>query len=358
MGSKKVRAPAPRDYKAEMEGALRAQIALQPELLAAERQYQPEYQRLQQQLMDRQMEYQLDSYGKIMPKGAELSKQFADTMSPIYGRMGEQAMGAYQQGLGADTMGLYNTMQRQAQAGLDAGYGLTPEMERQAQQSARAAMSARGLAGGNQGVAAEVLGSYALGKDRYQTSLANATNAYGLGVSQFSGAMGTYGNQLIGQSNNYAPASLYGNAYNISQGLGAQIFQPESQYNAGLITANRKEAMDAQIANAQSSNALTSGLMGMGGAVLGGFAGNAGLFAKPPVPCWVAREVYGTQDARWEIFRNWLLTESPEWFCKLYIKHGEQFAEYISNKPILKSIIKSMMNLIVVPRFKKYNQYA
>jgi len=282
MGSKKVSAPAPRDYKAEMEGALKAQIALQPELLAAERQYQPEYQKLQQQLMDRQMEYQLDSYGKIMPRSAELSRQFADTMSPIYGRMGEQAMGAYQQGLGADTMGLYNTMQRQAQAGLDAGYGLTPEMERQAQQSARAAMTSRGLAGGNQGVAAEVLNSYGLSQNRYQQSLANATNAYGLGVSQFSGAMGTYGNQLIGQSANYSPAALYGNAYQMSQGLGSQIFQPESQYNAGLITANRKEAMDAQIANAQSRNALTSGLLGAAGAIGGGLLGNPALFGGIP----------------------------------------------------------------------------
>ena len=280
MGSKKVSAPAPRDYKAEMEGALRAQIGLQPELLAAEREYQPQYQRLQQQMMDRQMDYQLDSFSKIMPKSAELSRQFADTMSPIYGRMGEQAMGAYQQGLGAESMGLYNTMQRQAQAGLDAGYGLTPDMERQAQQSARAAMTSRGLAGGNQGVAAEVLNSYGLSQNRYQQSLANATNAYGLGVSQFSGAMGTYGNQLIGQSNNYSPASLYGNAYNISQGLGAQIFQPESQYNAGLITANRKEAMDAQIANAQSKSALTSGLLGLGGKIIGGMAtGGVGFFA-------------------------------------------------------------------------------
>jgi hypothetical protein len=362
MGSKKVSAPPPRDYKAEMEGALRAQIALQPELLASERQYQPEYQKLQQEMMDRQMDYQLNSYGKAIPKSAELSRQFADTMSPVYGRMGEQAMGAYQQGLGADTMGLYNTMQRLAQEGLNAGYGLTPEMERYAQQSARAASTARGLTFSNQGLAQEVLNSYTLSQNRYQQSLANAQNTYGLGVSQFAGAMGTYGNQLLGQSQAYTPANLYGTAYNMSQGLGAQIFQPESQYNAGLITANRKEAMDAQIANAQSANALTSGLMSMGGAVLGGMAtGGTGFFLKPPNPpttCWVAREVYGTKDIKWEIFRDWLLNESPKWLCKLYIKHGEKFAKYISNKPILKSIIKSMMNLVVVPRLEKYKYYA
>ena len=272
MGSKKVVAPAPRDYAAEMRGALKAQIQMQPELLAAERQYQPLYQQLQQQMMDRQTAYQLDSYGKIMPKSAELTSQFADTMSPIYGRMGEQARGAYEQGLGADTMGLYSTMQRQVQEGLNAGYGLTPDMERQAQQSARAAMTARGLTGSGQGVAQEVLNSYNLGQNRYQTALANANSAYGLGANQFGNAMTLYGSQMLNQTANYNPANIYANAYGMSQGLGAKIFQPESQYNASLITANRKEAMDAQIANAQSQSALTSGIMGLGGALIKGAA--------------------------------------------------------------------------------------
>jgi hypothetical protein len=71
---------------------------------------------------------------------------------------------------------------------------------------------------------------------------------------------------------------MYANTAQMSQGLGAQLFQPESQYNAQLVTANRKEAMDAQIANAQSRNALTSGLMGMAGAVGGAFLGNPALF--------------------------------------------------------------------------------
>jgi hypothetical protein len=281
-------------------------------------------------------------------------------MTPVYGMIGRGARSAYEQGLGEQTMGLYNTMQRQAQEGLNAGYGLTPEMERQAQQSARAASTARGLAFSNQGLAQEVLNSYSLSQDRYQKALANAQNAYNLGVSNAGNAYNMYGQMLGTQVSAYSPVNMYGNAYNTSQGLGAKIFQPESQYNAGLITANRKEAMDVQIANAQSANALTSGLMGMGGAVLGGMAtGGTGFFLKPPTPpCWVAREVYGTKDIKWEIFRDWLLTESPKWLCKLYIKHGEKFAKYISNKPILKSIIKSMMNLVVVPRLEKYKYYA
>jgi hypothetical protein len=110
---------------------------------------------------------------------------------------------------------------------------------------------------------------------------------YTQGQQNFQQAMGTYGNQMLSQANAYSPANMYGTAYNMSQGLGAQIFQPESQYNAQLITANRKEAMDAQIANAQSSSALTSGLLGAAGSIVGGMAtGGVGFFAgavKPPV---------------------------------------------------------------------------
>jgi hypothetical protein len=359
MGSKKVSAPPPRDYKAEMLGALEAQLAIQPKLLESEQKYQPLYQQLQQQMLDRQMQNQLESYANVLPKSVELSKAYTEAMTPVYGMIGRGATSAYEQGLGEQTMGLYNTMQRQAQEGLNAGYGLTPEMERYAQQSARAASTARGLAFSNQGLAQEVLNSYSLSQDRYQKALANAQNAYNLGVSNAGNAYNMYGQMLGTQVSAYSPVNMYGNAYNTSQGLGAKIFQPESQYNAGLITANRKEAMDAQIANAQSANALTSGLMGMTGAIVGGMAtGGTGFFLKPPTTCWVAREVYGTKDIKWEIFRDWLLNESPKWLCKLYIKHGEKFAKYISNKPILKSIIKSMMNLVVVPRLEKYKYYA
>ncbi len=59
--------------------------------------------------------------------------------------------------------------------------------------------------------------------------------------------------------------------------------------------------------------------------------------------CWVAREVLGTDTPKWMIFRHWLFTSAPEWFRKLYLKHGEKFALWIHNKPILKSIIRVWM---------------
>jgi hypothetical protein len=278
MGSKTVSAPPPRNYAQEMRDAMNAQEAIQPRLLELERQYQPQYQKLQQEMMDKQLQFQAESYGKFIPQAAQLSSQFATAMTPVYGQIGEGAMQAYRQGMGAETMGLYDTMNRQAMEGLQAGSGLTAQMTQQSQQAARAAMAARGLTG-NQAIAQEVLGSYNMGLAREDRARQYAGTMYGLGAQNAQQAMGTYGSQMLSQANAYSPANMYGTAYNMSQGLGAQIFQPESQYNAQLLTANRKEAMDAQIANAQSKSALTSGLMSMGGAALGGFTGGAAFAA-------------------------------------------------------------------------------
>ena len=63
--------------------------------------------------------------------------------------------------------------------------------------------------------------------------------------------------------------------------------------------------------------------------------------------CWVAREVYGIENPKWLIFRHWLTTDAPKWLLNLYIKHGEKFAKYISDKPRLKSIIKFFMDRAV-----------
>ena len=63
--------------------------------------------------------------------------------------------------------------------------------------------------------------------------------------------------------------------------------------------------------------------------------------------CWVAREVYGPSDIRWFIFRDWMKKNAPRWLYKLYVKHGEDFAKYIKDKPKIKFVLRQMMNLVV-----------
>lgn len=60
--------------------------------------------------------------------------------------------------------------------------------------------------------------------------------------------------------------------------------------------------------------------------------------------CWVAREVYGAGDPTWLVYREWMLTEAPSWFVRLYATYGERFAKFISNKPRLKAVIRKWMN--------------
>ena len=74
------------------------------------------------------------------------------------------------------------------------------------------------------------------------------------------------------------------------------------------------------------------------GSMLGGGFGAGGAFG-----CWVARECYGQDDPRWALFRGWLMAEAPDWFANLYMKHGERFAEWVSDKPVIKWGIRKWM---------------
>ena len=60
--------------------------------------------------------------------------------------------------------------------------------------------------------------------------------------------------------------------------------------------------------------------------------------------CWVAREVYGDQNPKWLLFRAWLLTEAPTWLRDVYAAHGEEFAAWIHDKPLVKAAVKVLMD--------------
>jgi polysaccharide export outer membrane protein len=66
--------------------------------------------------------------------------------------------------------------------------------------------------------------------------------------------------------------------------------------------------------------------------------------------CWVAREVYGEHDPRWLLFRAWLLTDAPVWLRDLYADHGEQFAAWIHDKPLVKAALRVLMDRAIASR--------
>lgn len=117
--------------------------------------------------------------------------------------------------------------------------------------------------------------------------------------------------------------------------MGPQLFDPNAGVN--LAMAQRSDDISLLGAQAQADAARSAGSSSMFGSIAGGIIG--------AIPfCWVAREVYGEENPKWQLFRDWMLNEAPCWFRNLYIQHGERFAKFISNKPKFKNIIRKWMD--------------
>jgi hypothetical protein len=116
-----------------------------------------------------------------------------------------------------------------------------------------------------------------------------------------------------------------------------QYLNPES--GLGFIQNQATNAANMYGAQVAADATRDAGFMSGLGSIAGGLGG--GMIAKF---CWVAREVYGANNPAWMAFRFWMLNESPSWFFKLYVKYGERFARFISDKPRLKVRIRMWMD--------------
>lgn len=62
--------------------------------------------------------------------------------------------------------------------------------------------------------------------------------------------------------------------------------------------------------------------------------------------CWVAKEIYGSwEDDRTHMARFYILNIAPSWFRELYLGFGERFARFISNKKIIKAMLKPLFDM-------------
>jgi len=273
---KNIKAPAQRSYLGEMQDALRSQGQIQGDLIGLEGQYTPQYQRLQQQGLSGSLGSLGSLYGEAGRMSGGLQSDYLGMQGGIYNQVGQTAMQNYQQSLDSGTRGIYASMQQSAMNDLNAGRGLTPQMEQFAQQSARQAMAARGLSG-NQAVAQEVMNSYQLGLAREDRARQFGGGMYAAGLAQTQSANAMYGQPLMASLNQMSPVSLVQGAGTLYGGLGAKLFTPESQYNAGIYGANQSNNTQTAIANQQAQAGWSAGLMGMAGSLGKGYLENANL---------------------------------------------------------------------------------
>ena len=237
--------------------------------------------------------------------------------------------------------GLAESQTAMAQDLYQRSQGLNPEQQRLADQQALQMSQRVGRVGDESSVAGQILG-----REQYLSGLRG--QAAGMGQQAFGmnrQLAGDVGMTILGRPSQSIGlgSQMLGQAQAGAAGpMGPQLFDP----NVGLNMAMQQRGQDItfQGMQAQAKAAGQAGLMSGIGSIAGGMiAGPAGA-AAGGAACWVAREVYGIESSKWMQFREWMLNDSPSWFRKLYIKYGERFAKFISNKPRIKSIIRNWMN--------------
>jgi hypothetical protein len=349
-GSAKTPQPNPQadynQYLNEARNALKVQSVILPEQAVLEERIAPTLINTRMAGLKATGQGLLGLYGNLYEPAQQMQQRYAtDQMSMLSG-LGAQSTQAALGSLDPTTRAIYDTFGKQALTDLQAGSSLNAQETTQAQQAARAAGAARGVNFSRQGSDLEILNTYNMGQRRLAQRQGVAQQAYQMGAGQQAVGLQGFLNPAYAASQQYGLSGLTAGASGMYGDIGASPFlQPESQYLAN-IRANRIQ-METAI---QSANAARSGGI-LGGALqAAGTIGGAAIMA-----CWVAREVYGEDRAEWMVFRHWLFTEAPEWFRDLYLEEGERFAKFISDKPLLKFIVKKAMDIVVEPRFKLLN---
>ena len=265
-----VEAPAPRNYAQETADTLRTQLELAPQRYAAEAQFAPKYQALT-----------IDLLKKATPELLQLYKeQIAPTMGEVeaaarsrsrYGDitdisiLGPQTRAAIQ-GFAPEQTRIADILAQNATSNLLAGSRLTPEQQRMAQQQARVASSARGMAQGPNAALQEALRSQMIGAGLQQQRQQQAMGALQAGQ----GVYGDVFQQVLGRPSQAFAGSqgFLGQAQGFNPG---QLFNPESAYAANLFGGNQQTQMAANAAGASA----TSGLIGAGLGAIGSIGGGA-----------------------------------------------------------------------------------
>ena len=320
---------------------------LQERLISAEETFRPRYAALELQdiatsarggygqpgLFDL-LEEQSQRAGDLQRSEAE--KQRAADVGALQ-EYAPQVVEAYRQADPYSTK-LADLAQQQAETLYAEGEGeLSPERRRAAEQAARETAMQQGRIGDQSLMAGELLG-----RERFRSGLrqeARQAGAQAFGMQR--GMAGDVGMTLLGRPTQ--SIGLGGQLLGQSQGLaagpmGPQLFDPNVGINMAL--QQRGQNMSLMGANAQAQASSQAGMMG----ALGGLAQGIGAAGGIAAFCWVAREVYGSYNPQWLLFRKWMFDESPSWFFNLYVKYGERFAKFISNKPKLKLIIRKWMD--------------
>jgi hypothetical protein len=261
-------APAPIDYDKMAAASIRVAKAQTKEQEESIKRLYPEYTKLQFATAD-QLAGKLDN----------------EYLARTRGVVGEELTAA------SAPNAIEARLMQDAESELALGRSLSPEQQRQATQSARAAFAARGMATGNAAAGAEILN-----RDAFATARQDQRRGFAAGVNQMDlarrqrrvGLAGAYGDldpfrQSIGpafQLGQNTLANTTNQVGNIFGGSLAQAGNVES-FNTNMAMNRYNSVMNnnaaLQSAGMQSGAAGQAGMMGMIGSGAGAAIGIAGI---------------------------------------------------------------------------------
>ena len=281
---------------------------------------------------------------------------------------------------------LRSNLEQEAINQLALGSQLGAEEQRQYQQAARAAQTARGnifgvapaveeavttgLAGEQRklaryGAATQFLASGQNTSDALKSDIAfrdallqnrlgaasgfiaGGPSLYNLGQSRTGAQQGAFqnyiqANQALPGGFNQQPSTAQPFYQAVDQGIPvnltntfANLYGSQANYLANTYGA-QVGAISRQPSGFQNFATAAGGAFDLARGF--GALGSAGLI------CWVAREVYGIDNPKWLQFREWMLTKASDNLRNFYIEYGERIAESIRNKPKIKAIIRKWMD--------------
>jgi hypothetical protein len=181
-------------------------------------------------------------------------------------------------------------LQRDAESELALGRSLTPEQQREASQSARAAFAARGLGNSMGSSAAEILNRDAYGQQRLDARRGFAANVNQMDLARRQRRIGLGGMYMEMDPYRQAlgPAfGLGGDTLRTSQGQVSNIFNNSlaqsgnvMTFNTNMAASNRNAILNnnaaMQAAAMQAGASQNAGMMGMLGGIGGGVASGLG----------------------------------------------------------------------------------
>lgn len=300
--------PAPSPLETSQQ-AIQAQIEATPQILATQQEFGPQFTQLQ-----------LDQLREFGPQFAQEALALSGEFGPELAQQTREQQAILDPSRIAGSEAITSFLEQGPEA-------LTAEEERQFTQDVRSAQSVRGLAESGFGAQDEFSKLTSLRQNLKNRFLNVALSA--------SGRLPATGQATVGPSpQSFGPAPL---VQNVSPGtfFGGQAAQ--NQFTSSIF-GTQANIFGTQQGAATAARGQNLALIGSGFGAVGTALG-----------CWIAKEIFGSwEHPKTHRARNYINNIAPEWFREFYLKHGEKIAEFISNKPILKLLLKPLFEVFAL----------